>query len=123
PPSASRPAATPAPRTKRLASRPATAARARPKPKPKKQTCLPGTLRRLGSDRLAYAAIVRGKQARAYRLPGHRPFATFGHVNVNGYPTVFAVAGKVLGRNCRARWVRAELPMRPNGTFGYLRLH
>src|SRR5205823_12845051 len=81
-----------------------------------------GTVKPLGSRRIAYAAVTRGRRVRAYRLPGRRPFATFGRVNVNSYPTVFGIVGKVLGRNCRVRWVRAELPMRPNGTFGYLRL-
>jgi hypothetical protein len=81
--------------------------------------CKPG-LRRLGSKRVAYAAVVR-RPVLAYRRPGRAPFARFGLKNVNGVATVFGVVGKVVGRSCRPTWYHVELPMRPNGASGYVR--
>src|SRR5207244_363109 len=85
----------------------------------KARTCEPG-LRRLGSTRVAYAAVVQ-HPVRAYRRPGHTPFARFGLQNVNGVNTVFGVTGAVLTGSCRATWYRVQLPMRPNGATGYVR--
>src|SRR5437588_24459 len=54
-------------------------------PKPlqvtKAHACTPG-LRRLGSSRVAYAAVVQ-RPVRAYRRPGRAGFARFGLENVN----------------------------------------
>ena len=66
------------------------------------------------------AAVVRTR-ARAYRGPGRRPFATFGRLNQNGYPTVFRVLASVRRRDCRAAWYRVQLPVRPNGVTGFVR--
>jgi hypothetical protein len=85
----------------------------------KTRTCAPG-LRRLGSPSLAYAGVVR-VPLRAYRRPGGRAIARFGLRNVNGVPTVFGVVGAQVGRTCRARWYRVQLPMRPNGATGFVR--
>ena len=46
--------------------------------------------------------------------------ARFGAQNPNDYPTVFAVRGWTLGRDCRARWYRVQLPIRPNGSTGWV---
>jgi hypothetical protein len=93
------------------------------KPKPlqvtKARTCKPG-LRRLGSARVAYAAVVQ-RPTRAYRQPGHAPFTRFGLKNVNGVATVFGVTGAVLTRSCQTTWYHVQLPMRPNGATGYVR--
>src|SRR3954469_5856018 len=83
------------------------------------QRCRPGTLRALGSQRLAdVGAAPRGVVAR--RRPGGTIVARFGTKNVNGYPTVFGVLGAVLGRSCKARWYRVQLPVKPNGATGYV---
>jgi hypothetical protein len=87
--------------------------------RPATHSCTPG-LRRLGSERVAYAAVVQ-RPVLAYRRPGRAPFARFGLKNVNGVATVFGVVGKVVGRSCRATWYHVELPMRPNGASGYVR--
>jgi lipoprotein-anchoring transpeptidase ErfK/SrfK len=76
--------------------------------------------RRLGSARVAYAAAAP-KGALAYAEPGGAVLARFGPKNVNDYPTVFGVVGKVVGADCRARWYRVQLPMKPNGIVGYVR--
>jgi hypothetical protein len=77
-------------------------------------------LRRLGSTRAAYAAVVQ-RPVRAYRRPGRAAFAHFGLQNVNGVATVFGVTGVVRDRSCRATWYHVQLPMRPNGASGYIR--
>jgi lipoprotein-anchoring transpeptidase ErfK/SrfK len=83
-------------------------------------SCVPGSVRPLGSSRAAYAAVVRS-QAVAYRRPGLRPFARFGRRNVNGVPSVFGVLAARVDRACAATWYRVQLPMRPNGVTGWVR--
>jgi lipoprotein-anchoring transpeptidase ErfK/SrfK len=82
--------------------------------------CAPGSMVRLGGTRVSYAVTVR-RVAVAYRTPGAGRIARFGRLNVNGVPTVFAVLGARLDRNCRAAWYRVQLPMRPNGRTGWVR--
>jgi len=74
----------------------------------------------VGKPNLAVAAIVHSG-AVAYRRPGAKPFARFGRLNVNGFPTVFRVLDVVRAPNCSARWYRVQLPMKPNGVTGYVR--
>jgi lipoprotein-anchoring transpeptidase ErfK/SrfK len=81
--------------------------------------CAAGIVRAGRSD-VAIAAEVRSR-AVAYRRPGAKPFARFGHLNVNGYPTFFRVLAEVRGADCRARWYRVQLPIRPNGVTGFVR--
>jgi lipoprotein-anchoring transpeptidase ErfK/SrfK len=73
-----------------------------------------------GRPNVAVAAIVH-THAVAYRRPGARPFARFGRLNVNRFPTVFRVLAVVRARNCSARWYRVQLPIKPNGVTGYVR--
>jgi hypothetical protein len=84
------------------------------------KSCTAGTLRPLGSSRLAYVvAAPHGAVAR--RRAGGAVVARFGAKNVNRYPTVFGVLGAVVDRTCRARWYRVQLPVKPNGTIGFVR--
>ncbi len=83
-------------------------------------SCRDGAYLALGSERRAWAAIVR-ESARTYRQPGSGEVARFGRRNVNGVPTVLGVVGKVVGRDCAARWYRVRLPMKPNGSIGWVR--
>jgi lipoprotein-anchoring transpeptidase ErfK/SrfK len=82
-------------------------------------SCRAGTVR-AGSADVAVAAVVRSS-AKAYRRPGAKPFARFGRLNVNGFPTTFRVLGTVRGRDCAPRWFRVQLPIKPNGVTGYVR--
>jgi lipoprotein-anchoring transpeptidase ErfK/SrfK len=82
--------------------------------------CTPGTLEPLSTTARSYAAFAP-EGAVARRTPAGPPIATFAAKNVNGYPTVFGVLGKVVTRSCAASWYRVELPMRPNGIVGYVR--
>ena len=69
---------------------------------------------------MTVAAIVRSR-AVAYRRPGARPFARFGRLNVNRFPTVFRVLSALRAADCGARWYRVQLPIKPNGVTGYVR--
>jgi lipoprotein-anchoring transpeptidase ErfK/SrfK len=42
-------------------------------------------------------------------------------MNVNGYATVFGVLDVVHARDCRPAWYRVQLPVRPNGSSGYVK--
>jgi hypothetical protein len=82
--------------------------------------CRPGTTKSLGGRHSSYAVDARGL-VRVYRSPGGRAFALFGALNVNGVPMVFAGLDAVLGAGCKAAWYRVMVPMKPNGTVGYVR--
>ncbi len=73
-----------------------------------------------GSSRVALAAVV-AKRATAYRRPGRKPFAQFGHLNQNDFPTIFRVVSSIRRTDCKATWYRVQLPIRPNGIEGYVR--
>jgi lipoprotein-anchoring transpeptidase ErfK/SrfK len=81
--------------------------------------CRAGVVR-AGSPNVAVAAFVR-TSAKAYRRPGAKPFARFGRLNVNRFPTVFRVLSTVRGTDCAPRWFRVQLPIKPNGVTGYVR--
>jgi hypothetical protein len=74
----------------------------------------------VGGGRVAVAAFVRGS-TRAYRRPAVRAFAHFDRLNQNGFPTVFRVLAAVRKSDCRPRWYRVQLPLKPNGVTGYVR--
>jgi hypothetical protein len=84
------------------------------------QRCAAGSLHRLGSARLAYAALAP-HGAVTFRKPGGAELARFGVENVNRYPIVFGVTGVVVDARCRPAWYRVQLPVRPNGTLGFVR--
>jgi lipoprotein-anchoring transpeptidase ErfK/SrfK len=88
---------------------------------PTARRCEAGATRVLGSTSRAYAAVVR-RRARAYRRPGVGPLARFAHDNANGVPTVLSVRDAVVNKHCRAVWYRVQLPIKPNGIVGYVRV-
>ncbi|MES1246449.1 MAG: L,D-transpeptidase family protein [Actinomycetota bacterium] len=63
----------------------------------------------------ANAAVVRAPLA-AFRSPGRGLVARFGLRNVNGVDSVFSV----LRATCDGRWLRVQLPIRPNGAAGWV---
>jgi L,D-transpeptidase catalytic domain len=77
-------------------------------------------MKRLGSGAAAYAAVLQ-RPAIAYRTPGDGVLARLEAKNLNTYPTVLGVRAVVLDRDCRALWYRVQLPLRPNGSTGYVR--
>jgi len=82
--------------------------------------CQDGEVKSLVARHRSYAVDARGL-VRVYRRPGGRAFARFGALNQNGVPMVFAALDAVLGPHCRAAWYRVRVPLKPNGTTGYVR--
>ena len=74
-------------------------------------------MRPLRTRAVAFAAVVRSR-ARVYASPGGRSLARYDRLNVNGVPTVFGVLS---GTDCGGRWLRVQLPSRPNGVRGWVR--
>ena len=96
-----------------------------PKPKPVERRtaaarCSATTERTLTSAHVSYAGFAPNG-AVAYRTPGGTVLARFGRENVNGYPTYFGVLGTRVGAHCRPQWYRVQLPIRPNGSIGWVR--
>jgi lipoprotein-anchoring transpeptidase ErfK/SrfK len=81
--------------------------------------CVKG-VERLGTKTVAYAAVVE-RSAVVYRSPGAGVLARLTARNANTYPTVLGVRAVVRDRDCRRRWYRVQLPLRPNGSTGYVR--
>ena len=52
--------------------------------------------------------------------PDGRALAAFGQLNVNGVPSVFGVLGAERDRSCAPTWYRVQLPIRPNGSTGWV---
>jgi lipoprotein-anchoring transpeptidase ErfK/SrfK len=74
--------------------------------------------RPLGTARVSYAAWAPNG-ATAYRSPRGAAIQRFGSKNVNGAPTVFAVLGS---SPCGPeRWLKVQLPIRPNQITGWVR--
>lgn len=99
------------PREPAAAARPAAAA---------DTPCVDGAVRKAGSGRRSLAAVVE-QRAVAYRKPGGEPIESFGAMNVNDVPTVLGVLGRRVDERCRTTWYRVQLPLRPNGSTGWVR--
>lgn len=81
--------------------------------------CATGVVEPLGSGSLAYAGFAEHGTV-AYDEPGGSVVARFGKSTVNGYPTVLGVIGIVARRDCAPAWYRVELPVKPNGSTGFV---
>jgi L,D-transpeptidase catalytic domain len=86
---------------------------------PPERTCKTGAFHRLGSARLAFAAVVRSHAVVSSR-PGGRAFASFDRLNVNRVPTVFSIRGVRVDRHCRPGSYLVQIPKRPNGVTGWV---
>jgi lipoprotein-anchoring transpeptidase ErfK/SrfK len=76
-------------------------------------------VKRLGSTRLAYAAIVRSR-AEVSRRPGAGAFASFRRLNVNRVPTIFSIRGAVVDGRCNPKSYLVQIPKRPNGVTAWV---
>lgn len=86
----------------------------------KHQRCAASRTVRLRTAALAFGGVaIHG--ATAYRQPGRTPFARFGPRNVNGAQTVLGVLSVLTDGACRATWYHVQLPLKPNGSTGYVR--
>ena len=75
-------------------------------------------LEALGNDTVTYVAVAR-RPLDARRTPAGGSLASFGLTNDNGHATVFEIRG-VVEDGCGRLWYDAALPVRPNGTRGYV---
>jgi lipoprotein-anchoring transpeptidase ErfK/SrfK len=85
----------------------------------KGRTCADGSFHRLGSSKLAYAAIVRSR-ATVSRRPGGRAFARLGKMNVNRVPNILSIRGAIVDADCNPRSYLVQVPRRPNGVTGWV---
>ena len=76
--------------------------------------------RSLRDPALAFAARAEGP-VRIFTEPGGKVRRTFTKINPNGVTTVFGVLGVSRNEACEARWYRVQVPMRPNGSTGWIR--
>ncbi|HEU5277335.1 MAG TPA: L,D-transpeptidase [Gaiellaceae bacterium] len=81
--------------------------------------CVDGSFRKLGSRRLAYAAVVRSR-ATVYRRPGGGALASFHRLNVNRVPTIFSIRGARVDAACKPRQFFVQIPRRPNGATAWV---
>jgi hypothetical protein len=84
-----------------------------------RQACPAGAQLPLGNSKTAFLAVA-GRPTRAFAQPGRGVRASFGVLDELGHDTVFGVLGAVLGPDCTARWYRVRLPIRPNGSTGFV---
>jgi lipoprotein-anchoring transpeptidase ErfK/SrfK len=82
-------------------------------------TCAEGSSHRVGSPKLAYAAVVRFR-ATVRRRPGGPVLGRFGRLNVNGVPTIFSIRGALVDAKCNPRSYLVQVPKRPNGVTGWV---
>jgi lipoprotein-anchoring transpeptidase ErfK/SrfK len=93
---------------------------ARPAPAREPQrTCAAGAFHRVGSAKVAFAAVVRSHAA-VSRRPGGRPFARFRRTNVNGLPTIFSIRAARVDARCRPASYLVQIPKRPNGVTAWV---
>jgi hypothetical protein len=92
---------------------PAGAARAAPHCDPGRVVAAPAGTRSLAA--VARRALV------AYRRPGGAIVKGFHRLDRNDYPTTFAVIALRRTARCAPAWYRVRLPLRPNGTTGWIR--
>ncbi|MFN2471885.1 MAG: L,D-transpeptidase [Gaiellaceae bacterium] len=81
--------------------------------------CRANAFQPVGSARRSWVVFARDAVV-ARRSPGGRVIARFGRVNVNEYPTLFSVRGRLVDARCRTRWWQVQLPLRPNGRTGWV---
>ena len=84
------------------------------------ERCRRGEIRQLRSSTTAFAAVAVGDTV-AYVRPGGRALATFDATTAQGFPTVYGVLSEIVDGRCKPVWYRVQLPMRPNGSTGYVR--
>jgi lipoprotein-anchoring transpeptidase ErfK/SrfK len=76
--------------------------------------------RSLRDPTLAFGAWAEGP-VRIFTEPEGQVRRTFKKINPNGLTTVFGVLGVSRDETCRPAWYRVQLPMRPNGSTGWIK--
>jgi len=86
---------------------------------PAAPTCVAGTTSNAGEH--AATAVRAIRPLVALTAPDGKRLARFDVRNANGVRTVFSVRATRVGADCRPRWFRVQLPIRPNGITGWVR--
>ena len=78
---------------------------------------------KVGSSRVAYAALVDRDNIVVHASPhaGAAVVAKLPRLNPDGFRQVLGVVGVHTGSACKPDWYRVQLPVVPNGTFGWVR--
>ena len=84
------------------------------------RSCTPGDELRVPDRRFSYALVAK-RPVRAHSRPGGELLETFPRKTSLGAPNVFAIRRVVVDERCAPTWYRVQLPMRPNGSVGYVR--
>ena len=82
--------------------------------------CGRGSIHDLRSNGVSYAATAV-RALKVGRALGNRASTRFESRNANGVATVFGVLAVRVDRSCRATHYKVQLPIRPNGTTGWVR--
>jgi lipoprotein-anchoring transpeptidase ErfK/SrfK len=83
------------------------------------RACRAASTRPVGTPARSWAAVVQRPTA-AFRAPARGRLSGFGVENANGVPTVFRVLAKRVRTDCEPDWYRVQLPLRPNGSTGWV---
>ena len=89
-------------------------------PTVKAEECKPGAELRIPDRRFSYALVAK-RAVRAHRRPDGKVVTTFPPKTSLGAASVFAIRKVVVDARCNPVWYRVQLPIRPNGSIGYLR--
>ena len=82
--------------------------------------CGPGSIHEMRTDRLSYA-VTALRRLSVGRTLAARERTRFEPRNVNGVATVFGVLAVRVDGSCRPTHYKVQLPIRPNGTTGWVR--
>ncbi len=82
--------------------------------------CASGSIHSLRSARLSYAATALGP-LNVRKALNQRASTRFEKRNQNGVATVFGVLASRVDRSCRVTHYKVQLPVRPNGSTGWVR--
>jgi len=84
------------------------------------EPCVPGSVASMRTMRLAYSATARVPLHVRRELTAHSGMR-FELRNANGVATVFGVLAARVDRSCRPTDYKVQLPIRPNGSMGWVR--
>ncbi len=82
--------------------------------------CQAGEIRKLRTPFEAPVAIAIGR-TRSYKRPGANVTHLFEVANANDFPTMFGVLAAQVDRACDPTWYRVQLPVKPNGSVGWVK--
>lgn len=84
------------------------------------RTCRDGEIEKLRTPSEAPVAIAIGR-TQAHKRPEGKVLHAFDLKNANDFPTMFGVLAARLDRACNPTWYRVQLPVKPNGSVGWVR--